>query len=288
MDEQVPESCQVVAWRPAVPGISEVFHARIVDYKYPTHCHDTWTVLIVDDGAIRYDLDTRHHGAVGETVTILPPGVAHNGYPSERFGRFRKRNLYLDSGFLPHEFVGPAVDASTFQDRELRVAISSLHDRLIAPDRLDVETRLALIAERFQQHLQRHARAVHEPEPAIASQLRAYLDGHITSNVTLSDAAKLFDRSVPHLVRSFKQRYSISPHAYVLGARIEMARKLLLQGEPAAHVAVEVGFHDQAHLTRHFKRHVSVAPARYAASGANFSGTAPFYASIDVIAAHQR
>lgn len=268
VEQQVPNSCRVVAWRPPVPGISEVFHAHIVNYKYPTHCHDTWTVLIIDDGAIRYDLDTRHHGAIGETVTILPPGVPHNGYPSERFGRFRKRNLYLDGGFLPLDLVGPAVDASTFQDQALRAAISGLHDRLVTPDRLDIETRLALIAERFHHRLRRRPPAIAKPEPTLANQLRIYLDGHFTANVTLSEAAGLLDRSVPHLVRSFKQRYGITPYAYVIGARIEEARRLLLQGEAPADVAIQVGFYDQAHFTRHFKRHVSVPPARYAASRA--------------------
>jgi AraC-like DNA-binding protein len=33
-------------------------------------------------------------------------------------------------------------------------------------------------------------------------------------------------------------------------------------------VAADVGFHDQAHLTRHFRHHVGTTPARYA-------GTAP-------------
>ncbi|MFC6018104.1 AraC family transcriptional regulator [Plantactinospora solaniradicis] len=244
-----------------------MFHARIIGYRYPTHWHDTWTVLIVDAGAIRYDLDSRHHGAAVETVSILPPGVAHNGYPSERFGRFRKRNLYLNSDFLPDELVGPAVDVSTFQDRQLRTAIGQLHDRLRAPEGLDVEARLALIAERFQQHLRHRAPVAREPEPFIASQLRAYLDAHITGKAALHDAARVLDRSVPHLVRSFTQRYHISPYAYIVGARIDMARKLLLQGQPVASVAVEVGFHDQAHFTRHFRRHVSIPPARYARSG---------------------
>jgi AraC-like DNA-binding protein len=31
-------------------------------------------------------------------------------------------------------------------------------------------------------------------------------------------------------------------------------------------VATNVGFHDQAHLTRHFKRHVGTTPARFASS----------------------
>jgi len=265
----------VVAWRPAVPGIAEVFHARIAGYRYPAHCHDTWTVLIVDAGALRYDLDTRRHGAAGRTVSILPPGVIHNGYPADSSGRFRKRNLYLDAGFLPADLVGAAVDASTFSDAGLRGAISSLHDRLRAPDPLDVEARLALIAEGFRQRLHRRARPAREPEPAVAEQLRAYLDGHVTGSVTLADAAALLGRSVPHLVRSFTKRYHVSPHAYVLGARIELARGLLLRGESPARVAVAAGFHDQAHLTRHFKRHVSVTPGRYAAGGAGWGQPRP-------------
>jgi AraC-like DNA-binding protein len=268
VDEPIPDSCRVVAWKPAVAGVLEVFHASIVNYRYPTHCHDTWTVLIVDHGAIRYDLGTRHHGAVGQTVSILPPGVAHNGYPSERSAGFRKRNLYLDSEFLPRHLVGRAVDASTFQDVALRNAINALHARLVAPDPLDVEARLALIAERFRHRLQSCPPAVRDAEPSIADQLREYLDGHLTGNLTLKDAAQRLDRSVPHLVRSFSRRYRISPYAYVVGCRVEMARKLLLQGMPPARVAAEAGFHDQAHLTRHFTRHVSVPPARYAASAA--------------------
>jgi transcriptional regulator GlxA family with amidase domain len=97
--------------------------------------------------------------------------------------------------------------------------------------------------------------------------LRTFLHERVTEKTTLADAAAALDRSVPHLVRSFRRAYGISPYAYVIGARIELARKRLLAGEPPGVVAVAVGFHDQAHLTRHFKRHVSVPPATYAASG---------------------
>jgi AraC-like DNA-binding protein len=60
----------------------------------------------------------------------------------------------------------------------------------------------------------------------------------------------------------------ISPYAYVVGRRIDAARRLLLQGARPAEVATAVGFCDQAHFTRHFKRHTSTTPARYARSHA--------------------
>ena len=263
-DEPLPHGCRVRAWQPRVPGVAEVFHARITDYAYPLHCHDTWTVLIVDDGAIEYDLDRGHHGAVRETVTLLPPGVAHNGHPAAS-GTFRKRNLYLDAGFLPAALVGRAVDGPALRDPELRAAVSTLHARLTRPEPLDVEARLAVIAERFAQRLRERAEPPPGPCHEVARRLRAHLDERITEPVTLGSAATLLDRSVPHLVRSFRHRYRITPYAYVVGARVERARGLLLQGMRPAEVATAVGFYDQAHLTRHFKRHVSVTPGRYAA-----------------------
>ncbi len=61
--------------------------------------------------------------------------------------------------------------------------------------------------------------------------------------------------------------YGIAPHRYLTGRRLDRARHALLAGARAADVAVDVGFHDQAHLTRHFKRLLGVSPGAYAASG---------------------
>ena len=42
-----------------------------------------------------------------------------------------------------------------------------------------------------------------------------------------------------------------------------MAQKSLREGVSPADVAAELGFVDQSHFTRHFKRLVGVTPARY-------------------------
>ncbi|MBO0877621.1 MAG: AraC family ligand binding domain-containing protein, partial [Pseudonocardia sp.] len=91
---------RVAAWRPAVPGIAEVFHARFTEHAYPLHTHDAWTLLIVDDGAVRFDLDRHQHGALRSQVTLLPPHVPHDGRAATPSG-FRKRVLYLELEQLP-------------------------------------------------------------------------------------------------------------------------------------------------------------------------------------------
>lgn len=86
---------EISAWRPRIPGVVEVFHAHYTEYAYPMHVHEAWTLLIVDDGAVRYDLDRHEHGTPHDTVSLLPPHVPHNGSPVTEDG-FRKRVLYLD------------------------------------------------------------------------------------------------------------------------------------------------------------------------------------------------
>ena len=250
-----------------MPGIREVFHAHLVDYAYPAHCHDTWAVLIVDDGAIRYDLDRRRCAAAGQTVTILPPGVTHDGRPAPGAGGFRKRELYLEDGFLPITLTGAAVDHTRISDPPLRTALSRLHDALLlGGESLDAEARLALIAERIAGHLTSAPHPVPPPEPGLAGQFRELLDEQFTGQVSLARAATTLERSVPHLVRSFTRRYGLSPYAYVVGRRIDTARCLLLEGARPAEVAIAVGFYDQAHFTRYFKKHTATTPASYARS----------------------
>ncbi|MFC6022349.1 helix-turn-helix domain-containing protein [Plantactinospora solaniradicis] len=257
---------RVVAWRPAVAGIEEVFHADFIDHVYPVHTHEAWAVLIVDDGAIRYDLGRTEHGALGGAVTVLPPYVAHDGRAATRHG-FRKRVLYLDTSVLGIELTGSAVDGPSLRDPELRDRVHRLHRALVHPgDAFEAESRLAFVRERLYGHLRRRGDA--EPaarRPAIlADQLRALLDERTVPGVALREAAELLRAHPAHLVRSFTRRYGLPPHRYLTGRRIELARGLLLAGMPPVDVAVAAGFYDQSHFTRHFRRQLGVGPARFA------------------------
>jgi AraC-like DNA-binding protein len=247
-----------------VPGITEVFHARFVGHAYPMHTHDTWTLLIVDDGAIRYDLDRSERGAVGATVTLLPPHVPHDGRSATDDG-FRKRVLYLDQSVLGDDLIGVAVGRPAFRDPLLRARLDRLHGTLAKPgETFESESRLAFVRERLLAHLGAPGA---EPTPAparLAAGLRDLLDTRVTAGLTLQQAAQELHAHPTHLVRAFTRSFGLPPHAYLLGRRIALARDLLLAGQRPADVAAAAGFHDQAHLTRHFTRHVGVSPGRYA------------------------
>ncbi|GAA4908264.1 AraC-like DNA-binding protein [Actinomycetospora succinea] len=258
----------VRAWRPAVPGVTEVFHARFTEHAYPSHTHDTWTLLIVDDGAVRYDLDRHEHGALPASVTLLPPHVAHDGR-SARPGGFRKRVVYLDDTTLGPSLTGHAVDRPAFDDPVLRRRVDQLHHVLAHPgEELAAQSRLALITERLAGHLGGHlgeASNGRRPDPGLAHRLRDLLDARVREGLGLDEAGRLLHAHPTHLVRAFGAEFGLPPHRYLTGRRIDLARRLVLAGMPPADVATTAGFHDQAHLTRHFRRVTGTTPGRFAA-----------------------
>ncbi len=259
-------AAEVVAWRPAVPGLTEVLHARFTDHAYPLHTHEAWALLLVDDGAVRYDLDRHAHGASPAAVTLLPPGVPHDGRPGP--GGFRKRVLYLEPGALGRARVGAAVDRPAHADPVLRDRVSRLHAAL-APhsEHLEDESRLAFVLERLRGHLDRAVTPAPDVRDArVADRLRDLLDARVAEGLPLQHAAADLGVSATHLVRAFTRRHGLPPHRYLTGRRVDRARRLLLDGVPPADVAQAVGFHDQAHLTRHFRRMLATTPAAYARS----------------------
>lgn len=80
------------------------------------------------------------------------------------------------------------------------------------------------------------------------------------SLATLAEAAGL---SVSRFATLFRHEMGISPHRYVCLVRIRHAQRLLESGLPPSIVATEVGFFDQSHLGRHFRRTLGMTPRCY-------------------------
>ncbi|MDZ5621355.1 AraC family transcriptional regulator [Nocardioides bizhenqiangii] len=258
---------RVRAWRPDVPGVAEVLHAHFPDHAYPMHTHDTWTVLIVDVGTVRYDLERQEHSTARSRVTLLPPYVAHDGR-STNAGGFRKRVLYLEPDAVDVDRLGRAVDRPEWSDPPLRAAVDRVHRSLAhRGEELEAEVGLALVTERLRRHLAGVDVAPGDRrDSTLARHLRELLDAHVVDGITLEEAAAVLAAEPAVLVRAFRRETGIPPHRYLTGRRIDLARRRLLNGERAADVAVSVGFYDQAHLTRHFRRLLGVTPGAYAAS----------------------
>jgi len=98
--------------------------------------------------------------------------------------------------------------------------------------------------------------------PAVA-RVRDLLHEQMDGNIGLDELADMAGIDRFRLTRQFQRTFGTSPHAYVVRLRLRAARRLLAIGRTPAQVAAEVGFADQSHLGRWFRRAYRMTPAAY-------------------------
>jgi AraC family transcriptional regulator len=91
-----------------------------------------------------------------------------------------------------------------------------------------------------------------------------YIQAHLSEEISLSAIATEIGISRYHFSAQFKRSMGIPPYEYVLQQRVNRAKQLLLCSEfSIAEIALEVGFADQTHFTKQFRKATGSTPARF-------------------------
>ncbi|MCJ8282358.1 MAG: AraC family transcriptional regulator [Rivularia sp. ALOHA_DT_140] len=95
-------------------------------------------------------------------------------------------------------------------------------------------------------------------------QIIDYIQVYLDSDLSLNQLAASVQMSPHYFSRLFKETTGFTPHQYVINCRIERAKNLLKQGKLSiAEIAKEVGFVDQSHFHRYFKRKLGITPKQF-------------------------
>ncbi|POX54743.1 AraC family transcriptional regulator [Streptomyces sp. Ru71] len=237
-------------------------------HVYAPHAHEEYTVGVCVGGSevIAYR-GGRVHAGPG-SIVVLAPGEMHTGGPATPTDGYAYRALYAAPGLLTDGMLGglPHFREALLDDAELAAALRLTHTELAAcPDPLEAESRLPWLLTAL---ARRHstARAASDAVPGadrIAAAVRDRLADELLAPPSLADLAADLGLSRYQLLRAFRTATGVPPYAWLAQYRVTRARGLLESGLRPAEVAGLVGFADQAHLTRWFRRVLGVTPAAY-------------------------
>jgi AraC-like DNA-binding protein len=96
-----------------------------------------------------------------------------------------------------------------------------------------------------------------------AERARDFILAHLHQGITLEMLEHASGRERWSLSRDFRVLYGTSPYRFVTLRRLDQLRALILDGFTLVDAALAAGFHDQAHMTRHFNRCYGVPPSRW-------------------------
>lgn len=260
-------------WRdPALPFVES---RRACDSRacYRPHLHPTYSIGAVDSG------NSLFRGAeVGPialhpgTLVFVPAERVHACNPAPD-SAWSYQMLHLDADWL-QALREEDTDAATRAAESIRIVDAPAAyarfcqlNTLLFSDAEAGAKEAALIAFLGDHDTAQGLRIEPPCAPAhLAAQLRPALQrlrSAPAADIALQELAELAAMSRYRLIRAFRTVTGMTPHAWQLNARINLARARIRQGEPFARLAQELGFSDQAHFQRVFKAHAGVPPGRF-------------------------
>ena len=239
---------------------------------YARHFHETFSVGVISGGQSTYlNQATRRPVGAGALV-VMNPGEVHACNPiHDQPWSFRM--LHVDTRWLTrlqHELGLNANQGyhpfATLLTTEpgLYAAFNRFYDVLTAhePEPLRKHGAAITFFALLQDRLNPSAAPPRQANPRI-ERAAEFISDHCTHPLKLEDICQAAELSASYLIRAFKKRYGMTPHAYLVNRRVQFARAQLKRGHGIAQVAQEAGFADQAHFQRAFKQLLATTPGQY-------------------------
>ena len=241
---------------------------------YARHSHEIFSIGAITSGCCNYLHEKTSHRISTGTVVLMNPGDVHACNPVED-QPWSYVMLYVDAQWLAGIQQGfgetsgglfQPIAATYTQSPALFNGLTGLYAQLIDPE-LEVLARHEAAIKFFSAMQQELGGSVALRKPANARVERAaeYIDEHFLRTLRLQDICEAASLSEAYLIRAFEQRYHMTPHAYLINRRIQLAQAQLREGALIADIAQQTGFADQAHFQRVFKKYLAATPGQYKA-----------------------
>jgi AraC-like DNA-binding protein len=262
-------------WR-SPDGLLEAMHAHFRGHVYHRHSHETYSFGLTEAGAQAFTCRGAGHVSRAGMVMAFNPDDPHDGHAAAA-GGFTYRMIHVGPALLTDALADltgrpegqPLFAAPVLGDPALAAAVHRLHTTLTGPaSALERAERLTAVVGTAA----RHAATPRRPgadrrtardRAAAAERVRAFLHDSYATGATPGEVAKAAGCSRFAAYRAFRDRYGLAPSDYERQLRLWAARRALASGAAVADVAAVVGFADQAHLTRWFRRCYGITPGAY-------------------------
>ena len=254
-------------------GIESV-RAHFVGHAYDPHWHDSFLVGVTEQGVQQFDCRRVRHRSTPGHVFLLEPGEIHDGHAPTEDG-FTYSTLYLEPTWVDSQLRAlfehaPGDSLPSFADtlchderlaRATALASQAVHTQDL---RIVRQTAMDDLLACLTRHLHWRRRLNPDPRlPLTAQRARDYLHANLERDIGLEDLAQACGIDRFRLTRAFKAAFGLAPHAYLIQLRLARARRLLARGQTPTEVAMALGFADQSHLGRWFRRAYQLTPADY-------------------------
>ncbi|MCX7710002.1 MAG: AraC family transcriptional regulator [Clostridia bacterium] len=253
----------------SIHGIEDfqIVYGRDVVNSFPVHTHEKYCIGVLEKGRASFTHKNKTVCLQGNSIYFINPGEAHQIKPIDALGFshivFCFGMDFIKKYFAEKEvlfFTAETIESQQISDRFIDFASQKLRSQSQYDREYELIELLSLIYP--------YSISAHKEVPAQNStehifRVCDYIQTHPGGILSLDKLSQIACLSRFHFCRLFKAVVGVSPYDYQIQTRIKKARGLLIERKPIADIAMELGFADQSHFSRFFKRNTGVTPAGF-------------------------
>lgn len=164
------------------------------------------------------------------------------------------------ANYLKNLKTPPFLFLTSYSDKETLTEISETNPAgfLVKPFKSeDLVSTTFLILSKFAEHNL-------DKIPFQIRQVMEFIEQNIETRLNIRDLAKLTRWEVTHFSRLFKKHLFLTPHQYILNAKIEHAKNQLIESdESLQEIALNLGFGAYSNFFNAFKKITKMTPEKY-------------------------
>ncbi len=173
--------------------------------------------------------------------------------------------LHFYDDWLKKQFSNIYFQENVINNKNLYNDLLKLCEYLIVTANLDVEN---LIKKLFNSIVLKYGTIDSIKQTStnqISEDIKQYIINNIEEQLTLEDISKHVGYNKEYIVRVFKKEYGLSPHAFLMNEKVNKAKNILQNSSDTnlSNVASNVGFYDQSHFVKFFKKSFAMPPSKY-------------------------
>lgn len=252
----------------------EMIKARYQQQKFSRHSHEGFCIGVIEEGAQQFFRTGENHYAPKGDIILVNADEIHTGssavengwsyqaiYPTPNMFSALTADLKIDN----HGVV-PWFPIAVVHDSGLSTQLRLLFNLLLQPGNILFKETLLLssLSWLILRYNKTRVELTHlSPAKQRIEQICDLMVNTCEQEHSLTQLTDISGFSQWHFLRQFKAQMGITPHAFLIQARLHKAKKMLLSGKAPADVSTLCGFSDQSHFTRHFKQALGVTPGNF-------------------------
>lgn len=240
---------------------------KTLNSKFVKHFHDTYTIGITYDGLFKSNCLNKDAKFYKKSTRINNPGDVHQGnclswshanfYPTVELLSTIYEELYNKKAI-------PYFENHIIEDEILFYKLHNFfvpyfnkyHELIIESNLIDALSYLIINYSTSK----KAPNNIYHDKKIIKSTYELIKDS-LDTNFSLEELANNANLSKYHFLRVFKKEFGLTPHSFIINQRINKAHELIISGTSILEASLEVGFNDQSHFTRNFKKLYGYTPS---------------------------